>query len=450
MKKLKFLIADDEEMIQDLYEMILESEFSCETIKVSNGVDAIAALKESNDFDIIISDYNMPKSKGGDIYIYNKAHQRLPFFLFSGGDLADYHEFKDFKTDSDLNYYFVKPFDDSSLINAVKRVMEKIKTESSPVINSDKNTFMPVRLSYYALHTDKSAEVFIKLSDEKYAKIINHNPENLPESDLLGHYLDKGITHIYLKRDYFDIFLKDVFNKFQQQVFSKKRAESDVEIAGFKFSVSTEGLSEVGIDQILIENVNVVIEETIHSLLNNSHTKEQFKKLCDSDGMIIGHSILIMYVAGRICKETGLNFSTTMKKICGAAFYHDLSLFNLDTQLDHVKITDIISPHDKKIIFDHPGMSADFLPDNYEVVEDTKRIILEHHELPNGEGYPRKLNSNQISPLSCLFILSQEITYCLLRNNFSNERLRDFLKNSSKDYSQGNFLKFYSVAETLF
>ncbi|MDO9181432.1 MAG: response regulator, partial [Bacteriovorax sp.] len=80
MKKLKILIADDEEMLRDLYELIIESEFSCETTKVTNGTDAIEALKSQTDFDIIISDYNMPGASGGQLYLFNKSQNNIPFF----------------------------------------------------------------------------------------------------------------------------------------------------------------------------------------------------------------------------------------------------------------------------------------------------------------------------------------------------------------------------------
>ncbi|RPJ77811.1 MAG: response regulator, partial [Alphaproteobacteria bacterium] len=68
MAKFKVLIADDEELLQDIYEMILDSEFACDFIKVSDGESAIAALEKHPDINVIISDYNMPKRSGGSVY----------------------------------------------------------------------------------------------------------------------------------------------------------------------------------------------------------------------------------------------------------------------------------------------------------------------------------------------------------------------------------------------
>lgn len=445
MKKLKFLIADDEEMIQDLYEMVIEAEYICETIKVSNGKDAIAKLSEIKDFDFVISDYKMPHSTGGDIYNFNKANQNIPFFLFSGGELRDYAEFVDFKVSNEKNCFFGKPFDDKDLLDAILKLdLEQGTSESTA------SQYIKVKLAYFAKHTASAGEVYIKLSDSKFTKIINNNTENVPDVDLIRHYQQKGVEFIYLERNYFKIFLDDVFKVFEQNALKEKKPEIFFKLAGFNFKTSVEGLNDIGVSSTEIEKVNDAIEDTVTALLNNPSAKLQFTKLCESDGFIIGHSTLIMYIAGVICKNSNLSFFTTMKKICGAAFYHDYSIFDLDFELDEMKLKDIKDPHLLKLINDHPNSSSNYLPESFEVVDDTKKIILEHHELPNGEGYPRKLNSLQIAPLSCLFIIAQQITFCLIRNNFSRENLQAFLTNSEKEFNQGNFATFYNIAKNVF
>lgn len=131
MKKLKILIADDEEFLQEIYEMILETEYQCQFVRVANGDEAIASLKENPDFDLIISDYNMPGANGGKIYLFNKEHQNVPFFLFSAGELSDYPEFSDFKSTNNLNHFFSKPFNENTLLEATGLIQKKINQQDS-------------------------------------------------------------------------------------------------------------------------------------------------------------------------------------------------------------------------------------------------------------------------------------------------------------------------------
>jgi len=447
MSKLKILIADDEEMLRDMYEMILESEFDCEFLKAENGVEAIEFLKNNSHIDVIISDYKMPISSGGEIYLFNKTHNNIPFYLFSGGSVDDYAEFKDFQESNKLNHFFNKPFDSEVLIELI-RTISSLPSQSDPMHSTDQ--FCKVRLAYYVQHVQNAAEVYIKLGDNKYTKIITINEENLADKDLLDYYLKKNIEYIYLERNFFKKFNDDIFEKFNQNIVSEKKPEISFHLSKFQFNVSIEGLSDVGISEDEIINANRVIEQTIDSLLNDSKSTTLFMQLCESEGFYIGHSLLIIYIAGRILRNTDLNFSTTLTKISNAAFYHDISLFAYEFKYDEMKIHEIHDVELSKKIADHPLASALFLDSSNELFEDTKKIIREHHELPNGDGYPKKLLATQIAPLSCLFILSQNISFCLIRNNFSKDRLRDYLRNADAEFNQGNFAKFFKLAKEIF
>jgi CheY-like chemotaxis protein len=82
MKKFKILIAEDEEMLLDLFEMLITGEFECEITTATNGIEAMDILKMESNFQLIISDYKMPKASGGDLYHFNYTRYKLPFFLF--------------------------------------------------------------------------------------------------------------------------------------------------------------------------------------------------------------------------------------------------------------------------------------------------------------------------------------------------------------------------------
>lgn len=129
MKKFAVLIVDNEELMRNLLDMVLRSEFNCETMNVQNGELAIEILKSGKTFSLIISDYYMPESDGGKVYYFNKNLDNVPFFLFSGGDYQDYIEFSDFKNVNRLNRFFNKPFLLREFIEAVKQVEESILSD---------------------------------------------------------------------------------------------------------------------------------------------------------------------------------------------------------------------------------------------------------------------------------------------------------------------------------
>lgn len=126
MKRFKILIVEDEEMLLDLFEMLISSEVDCEITTASNGHEAMDILNQDGDFQLVISDYKMPRVSGGELYRYNSTRHNIPFFLFSGGDLEDYPEFSDFFKTNVNNRFFNKPFNEKLLITEIKRLYNSL------------------------------------------------------------------------------------------------------------------------------------------------------------------------------------------------------------------------------------------------------------------------------------------------------------------------------------
>ena len=124
MKKFKILIVEDEEMLLELFEMLISGEFDCEITTATNGLEAMEVLKVDNDFQLIISDYKMPKATGGDLFNFISTRHILPFFLFSGGELEDYPELSNFKQTNPDNRFFNKPFNEKNLIAEIRRLYD--------------------------------------------------------------------------------------------------------------------------------------------------------------------------------------------------------------------------------------------------------------------------------------------------------------------------------------
>lgn len=124
MKRFKILIVEDEEMLLDLFEMLISSEVDCEITTACNGHEAMNILNQDGDFQLIISDYKMPKVSGGELYRFNSLGHNIAFFLFSGGELEDYPEFTDFYQSNKDNRFFNKPFNEKLLISEIKRLYD--------------------------------------------------------------------------------------------------------------------------------------------------------------------------------------------------------------------------------------------------------------------------------------------------------------------------------------
>jgi two-component system chemotaxis response regulator CheY len=118
----RVLVVDDEKDILDMVCNIMEDKFSCETDKASNGLDAFI-LAQKNNYDLIITDHNMPFMKGSALVIgirtKETSNKATPIIMLSA-----YIEDKLRETLKVQNVEFIeKPFVPVEFIQLVRDIL---------------------------------------------------------------------------------------------------------------------------------------------------------------------------------------------------------------------------------------------------------------------------------------------------------------------------------------
>jgi response regulator RpfG family c-di-GMP phosphodiesterase len=441
MRKIKILIADDEVDLREILEMILESSYDCQIIQAENGQVAEDLLNSGESFDLIISDYRMPIKNGSDLYLANKNLNNIPFILASGGSLSEYPTMKDFYQSNPANFFLEKPYKEDDLIKAVTKIASEIRGQKT-LEHSPISPLVRIRLDHFIKYAKDASEAYIQIGPEKFVKISEENPNTQNGNELLQHYVNKKIDYIYIRTS----FLKKIIAEHRTTIANYKSPEDKIQLAGFVFNISLSALKAISIDEIELENINTIIEDTLNELLKDKNIYPLIKDLLGKEGFLIGHSFFSIYIAASILRETSFIFSKTLKKITMAALLHDISLGNLDICSLEMQENNLTQVKSNFALFNHPIESAKILVEKNDFFEEVKKIIIEHHEKPDGNGYPKGLNANSISPLSALFILSHDIAIYLIKNEYHSDLLNSFLKNKRDYYSKGNFTKFYLMA----
>jgi len=114
------VIADDEEMLQDLLAELLESH-NYYVIKVSNGQELLQVLTEEIKADLAIIDYNMPTMNGAEcIAQIRKLGFSIPIILSSGSlGFADKKELSGLHIDATVT----KPYDFDTMLATVQKLL---------------------------------------------------------------------------------------------------------------------------------------------------------------------------------------------------------------------------------------------------------------------------------------------------------------------------------------
>ena len=152
------------------------------------------------------------------------------------------------------------------------------------------------------------------------------------------------------------------------------------------------------------------------------------------------------YLSVAILEKTEINTNENSERLVTASICQDISLDN--TEL--AKIVDIENQSFKDLPFDtkeqvltHPIRSAQLLVDQGIFSSETANIIREHHERPDGTGFPRNLDSSNLGELSCIFIIAHHFSHRLLTEPLSADTLGSINNELKEKFSQGNFEKPY-------
>ena len=117
----KILIVDDEKEIRDLVEIYLKGE-GYKTVKAGDGEEALYALRNDPEIDLIILDVMMPKLNGIEACLKIREERELPIIMLSAKS-EDMDKILGLNMGADD--YLTKPFNPLELVARVKSQLRR-------------------------------------------------------------------------------------------------------------------------------------------------------------------------------------------------------------------------------------------------------------------------------------------------------------------------------------
>ncbi|OIQ20796.1 MAG: hypothetical protein BM556_02300 [Bacteriovorax sp. MedPE-SWde] len=445
-KNMKILIVDDEVEIIDILTTLIESEVSCEVVTAETGNQAVSILESTSDIDLILSDYNMPDGNGATVFDHNRSNGNIPFVFVSGGYLEDYEDISSFYEVNEKNAYIHKPVDFEELITTINNVFE------GSDISENNSKYCHVSINLLLKYGCKSEDVFIKLSEEKYIKIKNAEEDSLDE---IMKYQEKGNDRFYMLRESFLPFMDSIIINHNNKLLGTPAKISHIDICGDSLEIMQDSLIQLGLtsDQLLL--INTTIETCIDILDSEKSLKDHIQVFLKGRGYFISHSMTAAHISYLLATKLGMGQDSIINKLLYAAILHDILLPNSEVCKiyniggDEYSALDSIS---KKLVKEHATECSKMLSNSDKVPSDVLTIIREHHELPNGEGFPRGVSESNIFGLSLIFIASLHIADHLYHEGHSKDsmyRLLDKLKSRgfASGHSERIYLQFKGIVE---
>lgn len=445
MDALNILLVDDELDLVEIMEFLVQNSFEAgtEVFKALSGNEAIKILTE-NKIDVCICDHNMPDGMGSDVlkFIIEK-NLSTKFVLCSTVTPQEKpQEYPAAHVFSNIQ----KP----EIGGGLEKLKAKLTSESENKTLL-KNQYAPISIYILELMGKTPADIYIKVSDNHFVKILKQDDEFTAEDK--KKYSTKPLEMLYLKKGE----QKDSVDKQIELVLQKVMDQKNIPLTD-KLSIAHSQLVELikftGITPELAEISKKNIQQSVGFISKAPVVAEFWKTM-----MLIGEYPSKLYtlhsmLSSVVVRKMVWNSEATQFKLSLSAFLQDITLdsialMELCDYQEFLANEVRFSRAEIRRYNEHPQRSVDMLANFKDLPADIDRILIEQHEMPSGEGFPKKLNATQIAPLSAVFILTGIMARFVLREGKKFDLPGFVALLDEKGYSKGNFRDAFEIIKNM-
>jgi len=340
-------------------------------------------------------------------------------------------------------------------LNKMNRVKQKLgdlgvkssNTRELDEENSKKYVF--IKIQKIIVRNKYDFDIFVRLSPKKVIKIINKGDVFVPQ-DVLK-FVSRGITHVIIPSEslskFQEILISEVLKKTATKNISKEGSLKGLVVVSANLD---EYIKSMGITPFAIKAVEEQRKQSVKALKKNKNLADLLNSAMSGNIYLEEHGMLCSLIATEICKQMAWGSDKILQKMHFVSILHDVSLKDGYLAEIHNPKDKSISPEDQKLVLAHPGESSSIVQQADDLPADIDTMILQHHEMPDGSGFPAGLKALSISPLSCVFIISEKIVKEIYGKKHDKEKINNIINQLDESFNRGNFKKPLAAAKKAF
>lgn len=450
-KRAPFLVVSSSPYMRGILKFVLETLLLADVTELESEEKALTFLKNLQHApSMIVYDYTANAYLVEDFVSYLKENAKFVRIVIMVDEVRE--EGKELLKDVQQ----MKLMNESCLPHDLVEEAQRI-FDDSPYINDSE--YCRIHINFLSILDGINKNLFIRIGNDKYIKIFNEDDTtNILD---LKKYKEKGIEYLYLNRGtamwvigqiqkQINIFLKASNFRFVLRGASdtpEKRFEQKILRIDDEVHVDTEFKQTI---EKAIENIRSIVEK-------EDRVENVLKKLREGQGeyaFFTQKINLTATIAALLARQLDWISKSTLDKLVYASVLCDITLavrpelLKIQNLSEFEKIKSEFSEEDHKIFLSHPKDGANLIKRYFTAAPpDTDALAYQHHEAPDGSGFPMGLRAEKISPLSALFIVANDFAYYFLTDD--EPTMDDFLLKCQSRYDYVNFRKIVKALERI-
>jgi CheY-like chemotaxis protein len=432
----KILLADDSDFVRILLAGHLENVFEeSEIIEAKDGQMAIEKLSEIKDFDLVISDYNMPNANGGEVFQWLiENNKSIPFLLCSVEPHEQLIEFQNTNQYQGPVNYIQKPFQFEEFQEVVQKCLSTTPKEN------DNEEFKKIRIPYFYRYNKALVDIFVRLSQDHFVNIIKADKKYTKKD--ITKYLQKGQTHLFLRSKDYDMFSDQLGSTPYLTLEPKNMSDEELrETTLSTHELMQVFLSSVGFSPSSLQYAGHNVEAILEAAERSPSLAKMIKNCAKRNDYIYDHSYLTSLVTIAISKNLDWSTRHTDEKLILATLFHDVlssdhKIAQTMESLDQNEINSLTKIEKDKYKSELAKCLQVINQADEHFPMDVEKIVKTHHQYVLQET----TNTAQITPLVAIFIVAHSYVVELYKTDFDEEKA-DICAQAVKDRYQGGIFE---------
>lgn len=429
---MKILIVDDDDRFrQFLIATLEESLGEVDIIEVTKPNLAIALFESDPYFEVILSRIELKNGSFMQLHShFSSEGYNIPILAYNQQAQGE-----EVEVPQGVSAFTYDPENDGSYSQFGQELCGHVAFQK--YLRPKEREYSPVRLFFFWRFSKVDFPIYLRLGDSKYVKILNAGESYGPQ--FLEKYIEKGQTYLYVDRENFDELALSLYKK-PLVDFDKNLDESEKRLRRTQFM--QQMVLSVGVTPDVIETAEKDLEKIIEEAKDKKTLSKLLLILEKSGSYNADHAGLLAYLTAAMCDELGWSTRRSKEKLGFASLFHDVNL--ADSRLAILNYRSMqglnhFKPEIQKRYYEHPLKCAELVKEITAKYPQVDTIITQHHERPDGSGFPYGKDYNQITPLSCLFIVAHDFVSRVYERHFHIDDVMEICEEMKIEYTLGQF-----------